>query len=88
MVKCEIQLHTTAMDCRAGLEHDFRYKKNHTYDANIDRDPKNCADMLFEIDQRLQDIALRMGGWRGKMPLIAIIKGHEKEEPPDGQKSS
>lgn len=60
-VRCEIQIRTTAMDSWAGLEHNLRYKKCRVYNAKIDQDLKDCADILFETDMRMQDIALRMG---------------------------
>ena len=43
LVRCEIQLRTTAMDAWAGLEHNLRYKKGRPYDAEIDKELRNCA---------------------------------------------
>lgn len=61
LVRCEIQLRTTAMDCWAGLEHNLRYKKNRVYDNTMNDDLKRCADILSEADFQMQDIAIRMG---------------------------
>lgn len=60
VVKCEIQIRTTAMDSWAGLEHNLRYKKGFTYDDAINRDLKDCADKLYQSDVQMQDIAIRM----------------------------
>lgn len=60
-VRCEIQIRTTAMDSWAALEHNLRYKKDRIYDAGIDQDLKKCADVLFQTDRSMQDIAMRIG---------------------------
>lgn len=59
-VKCEIQLRTTAMDSWAALEHNMRYKKNKPYNAKIDSELKQCAQMLFDSDIAMQHIAKEM----------------------------
>lgn len=60
MVKCEIQLRTTAMDSWAGLEHNLRYKKDRPYDAEIDRELRECAGLLAETDRRMEAIAKQL----------------------------
>lgn len=57
LVKCEIQLRTTAMDSWAALEHQLRYKRNSPPNAAIDRELEACADLLYETDLKMQNIA-------------------------------
>lgn len=59
-VKCELQLRTTAMDSWASLEHNMRYKKNKSYNKEVDDKLKRCADMPFETDVLIQEIAKGM----------------------------
>lgn len=61
MVRCEIQLRTTAMDSWAALEHNLRYKKDLPYNLNIDKRLQKCAAMLYESDLEMQSIAYDMG---------------------------
>lgn len=57
LVKCEIQLRTTAMDSWAALEHQLRYKRDLPPNTVIDRELETCADLLYETDLRMQNIA-------------------------------
>lgn len=57
LVKCEIQLRTTAMDSWAALEHQLRYKRNSPPNTAIDRELEACADLLYETDLKMQNIA-------------------------------
>lgn len=57
LVKCEIQLRTTAMDSWAALEHQLRYKRNLPSNTVIDQELKTCADLLYETDLKMQTIA-------------------------------
>lgn len=57
LVKCEIQLRTTAMDSWAALEHQLRYKRDLPPDTAIDRELETCADLLYETDLKMQNIA-------------------------------
>lgn len=70
IVRCEIQLRTTAMDSWAALEHNLRYKKDRTYDADIDYELRECAAMLAETDMKMQRIAEKME----RSPSILNIK--------------
>ncbi|HFL2512555.1 TPA: GTP pyrophosphokinase family protein [Clostridioides difficile] len=57
IVRCEIQLRTCAMDSWASLEHTLRYKKELDYDETINAELRNCADMLYQSDLKMQSIA-------------------------------
>lgn len=57
LVKCEIQLRTTAMDSWAALEHQLRYKRDAPSNDAIDRELEVCAELLHETDLKMQRIA-------------------------------
>lgn len=57
MVHCEIQLRTCAMDSWASLEHTMRYKKGLAYDPQMDAELHRCAEMLYQSDLKMQNIA-------------------------------
>lgn len=53
IMKVEIQLRTIAMDCWASLEHQLRYKKNHRANEEIEQELLECAQLSFELDERM-----------------------------------
>lgn len=61
----EMQIRTTAMDSWASLEHQLRYKKDAISESSIHSELKECAEMLFESDLRMQKIFVRLS-WNGR----------------------
>ena len=54
-MKVEVQFRTIAMDFWASLEHKVRYKKKLAEGAEaIAAELKECADMIEEIDLKMQ----------------------------------
>jgi len=56
IMKVEIQLRTIAMDCWASLEHQLRYKKNTKADEEIEQELLECAQLSFELDERMDKL--------------------------------
>lgn len=52
----EVQLRTIAMDCRANIEHQLKYKRNIPNQALIVQELKRCADEIASTDLSLQTI--------------------------------
>lgn len=74
-MKVEVQFRTIAMDFWASLEHKVRYKKKLADGAEaIAAELKECADMIEEIDLKMQDIRDR----------IAMLKLKEKDSAASG----
>lgn len=55
-VKVEIQIRTIAMDFWASLEHQIHYKKDLNAPENLILELKDCADIIAETDQRMQEL--------------------------------
>lgn len=55
-VPVELQFRSIAMDTWATLEHELRYKNNGELSENIKSKLKNCADMLANIDEQMEEI--------------------------------
>ncbi len=55
-MKVEVQFRTIAMDFWASLDHQLKYKKNLDNPAIIAEELKNCADIIAETDNRMQEI--------------------------------
>lgn len=57
-VKVEIQIRTIAMDFWASLEHQLRYKAVNQRDIpqDISDELKACAEIIAQVDVRMQDI--------------------------------
>lgn len=53
LMKVEIQLRTIAMDVWASLEHQLRYKKDHTFDDRMAEELFACAELSSELDKRM-----------------------------------
>ena len=56
IMKVEIQLRTIAMDCWASLEHQLRYKKNIKSSQEIEQELIECAQLSFELDERMDKL--------------------------------
>jgi len=52
----EVQFRTIAMDFWASLEHQLKYKKKIENPERIAIELKKCADVITEVDMRMQDI--------------------------------
>ena len=55
-VPVEIQIRTIAMDCWASLEHQLRYKAEHTVPPTLRAQLKACAEESAALDLRMQAI--------------------------------
>ncbi len=55
-MKVEVQFRTIAMDFWASLEHQLKYKKKIENPEQIASELKKCADVISEVDIRMQDI--------------------------------
>lgn len=55
-INTEIQMRTIAMDCRASLEHQLKYKKSIRNTALIVEELKRCADEMASTDLSMQTI--------------------------------
>ncbi len=53
LMKVEIQLRTIAMDSWASLEHQLKYKKDHTFDKHMEQELLRCAELSAELDERM-----------------------------------
>lgn len=56
-VPVEIQLRTIAMEFWATLEHQLRYKKNRGYVETMQRQLRQCADIITTADNKMQNLA-------------------------------
>lgn len=59
-VKAEIQLRTIAMDFWASLEHELKYKKLVEDPESIGTELRECADDIFKMDRRMEQIKNRI----------------------------
>lgn len=55
-MRVEVQFRTIAMDFWASLEHQLKYKKKIENPEKIATELKYCADVITEVDMRMQDI--------------------------------
>ena len=55
-MKVEIQIRTMAMDFWASLEHDLKYKRDIENEIEINKELKECADIISNTDFRMLDI--------------------------------
>lgn len=56
-IPVEIQIRTIAMDFWASTEHQLRYKKDRIFSEELQAKLKNCADLMAQADQQMQEIA-------------------------------
>lgn len=53
----QIQLRTIAMEFWATLEHQLRYKKNWNHVENMQKQLKQCAELVTTADYEMQQLA-------------------------------
>ena len=70
-MKVEVQFRTIAMDFWASLEHQLKYKKKIENPEQIAVELKKCADVISEVDIRMQDI---------RYMIDEVQKKHDTEE--------
>ncbi len=58
--RVEVQFRTMAMDFWASLEHKVRYKKNVENTEKLNRELKECADMIALADERMMQIRTQL----------------------------
>ena len=56
MTKVEIQIRTIAMDCWASLEHQLRYKRDHTFTDEMASELYECAQLSAALDVRMDNL--------------------------------
>lgn len=56
----EVQLRTIAMDFWASLEHKMRYKKDIKNIEEIEKELKECADIISITDEKMQNISKKL----------------------------
>ena len=59
-VRVEVQIRTIAMDFWASLEHQVKYKKDIEKSEEIERQLKECADVISATDIKMMDIAKKI----------------------------
>ena len=58
-IPVEIQFRTIAMEFWATLEHKIKYKKKIADPESVSAELKSCADLINEIDHRMQSLRRR-----------------------------
>ena len=61
-MKVEVQFRTIAMDFWASLEHKMKYKKDNINQEVISDDLKFSADLINQLDLRMQQIRRKIDG--------------------------
>lgn len=56
-IPVEIQIRTIAMNFWASTEHQLRYKKDREFTDEVQKELKECADIMAEADKIMQNIA-------------------------------
>ncbi len=64
IIPVEIQIRTIAMDFWASLEHQLHYKKDFKMPENVDEELKNCADIIAQTDERMQNLAKNLPNFK------------------------
>ena len=59
-IRVEVQIRTMAMDFWASLEHQVKYKKNINESEEIERQLKECAEIIGATDLKMMDIAKKI----------------------------
>ncbi len=62
----EIQLRTVAMDSWAGLEHKLKYKNPRGVSDEISSQLKECADVIAQTDEKMQEIYQALFGTQNR----------------------
>ena len=61
-MRVEVQFRTIGMDFWASLEHKLKYKQNIADAENITEELYFCADLISQLDKRMQQIRMRIDG--------------------------
>ena len=61
-MRVELQLRTIAMDFWASLEHKMKYKRNIENIEELEKELKNCAEIIAETDEKMQSINKKLIG--------------------------
>lgn len=56
-MKVEVQIRTIAMNFWASLEHQLRYKKDRDFTEDMQKELKDCSEIISEADTRMQKLA-------------------------------
>lgn len=59
-IRVEVQIRTMAMDFWASLEHQVKYKKDIENSEEIEKQLKECADVISASDLKMMDIAKKI----------------------------
>ena len=59
-MRVEVQFRTIAMDFWASLEHKMKYKKDIENADGISEELKYCADLISQLDRRMEQIRNRI----------------------------
>lgn len=59
-MRVEVQFRTIAMDFWASLEHKLKYKKDIENAAGISEELKYCADIISQLDRRMEQIRTKI----------------------------
>ena len=59
-IRVEVQIRTMAMDFWASLEHQVKYKKDIENSEEVERQLKECADVISASDLKMMDIAKKI----------------------------
>lgn len=73
-MRVEVQFRTIAMDFWASLEHKMKYKKDIENAESISEELKYCADLISQLDRRMEQIRNRIetNSTIGKTGIIKI----------------
>ncbi|WP_081830049.1 GTP pyrophosphokinase [Butyrivibrio sp. NC2002] len=78
MMKVEVQFRTIAMDFWASLEHKMKYKKDIENAELISEDLKFSADLINQLDRRMQQIRERIDAGDGSPYSLRPTEEEEK----------
>ena len=65
-MRVEVQFRTIGMDFWASLEHKLKYKKQVADAENITAELTYCADLISQLDERMQQIRMRIDEANGQ----------------------
>lgn len=69
-MKVEVQFRTIAMDFWASIEHKLKYKKDIDNAAAIVQELKMCADIISEMDYKMQSIHHEIQGYNSLLDSV------------------
>lgn len=79
-MRVEVQFRTIAMDFWASLEHKMKYKKDIENAESISEELKYCADLISQLDRRMEQIRNRIetNSTTGKTGIIRLEESEAK----------